>query len=339
VTPGELVVAGIGKRFGPVTALADFSLSLAPGQVGAVLGPSGCGKTTALRIVAGFERPDAGTVAVGGRPVASPTVHVPPERRGVGMVFQDFALFPHLTVAENVAFGLARADRSRLGGLLELVGISHLAGRRPGELSGGEQQRVALARSLAPGPGVVLLDEPFSNLDASLRDAVRRQVLDVVRRLGTTVLLVTHDQGEALASADVLAVMRDGRVGQSGRPDDVYAYPADAWVGSSLGEGSVLSTVADGAVAPLPFGTVATDLRGPVTVLVRPEDVALTAGGPFPVVLRELRGPDQVVEVAAPDGTRLRARLPSSPPFARGERVGVGIRRALVYPVPGDAGS
>lgn len=330
MTGVELRVEDVGKRFGPVVAVDGFSLRLAPGEVGALLGPSGCGKTTVLRLIAGFEHPDTGRVTVGGRLVAAPRAHIPPERRGIGMVFQDYALFPHLTVAENVAYGIGRGERA--DALLDLVGIGQLARRRPGELSGGEQQRVALARALAPRPGLVLLDEPFSNLDASLRDAVRRQVLAVLRELGTTVLLVTHDQGEALASADVLSVMRAGQIVQTGTPDDVYAAPADVWVGSFLGEGAVLRTTADGSSAHLPFGSVPTTLHGPVDVLVRPEDVAVVPGGPLTVTARELRGPDQLVDVAAPDGTRLRARLPASPRLTRGDRVSVSMRHGRVYP-------
>lgn len=338
MTGSALRAESVGKRFGAVVAVDGLSLDLAPGQVGALLGPSGCGKTTFLRLVAGFEDPDVGRVAVGGRLVAGPGVRVPPERRGVGMVFQDYALFPHLTVAENVGYGVGRGERSRVAALLDLVGLGHLAQRRPGELSGGEQQRVALARALAPRPGLILLDEPFSNLDASLRDSVRRDVLEVLREVGTTALLVTHDQGEALASADLLAVMREGRIVQTGTPDDVYSSPADVWVGSFLGDGSVFRTVADGGVAPLPFGEVPTPLRGPVDVLVRPEDVTVVPGGTLIVTARELRGPDQLVDVAAPDGTRIRSRLPALPRLARGDQVSVTVRRALIYAADETAG-
>jgi iron(III) transport system ATP-binding protein len=206
------------RSFGDAVALDHFSLDVWEGGVVTILGPSGCGKTTALRVIAGFENA-GGSVEIHGRTVLGPGVHVPPERRRVGMVFQDYALFPHMTVDGNVAYGLPRNDRApRVGEVLELVGLTGLESRMPNELSGGQQQRVALARALAPKPEVILLDEPFSNLDASLRDRVRRELRTILTEARTTAVFVTHDQEEALATSDIVAVMREGRVLQADTP-------------------------------------------------------------------------------------------------------------------------
>jgi ABC-type sulfate/molybdate transport systems ATPase subunit len=235
VSAAAIVLRGVEKAYGPVRAVRPATLAVARGELFAVLGPSGCGKTTLLRLIAGFERPDAGSIEVGGEPQAGEGRWVPPERRRIGMVFQDYALFPHLTVAENICFGIdgaTRALRRRQGldprakGALELVGLQHKAERYPHELSGGERQRVALARALAPEPAVVLLDEPFSSLDASLRAGLRREVELILREAGASAVLVTHDQEEALSLADRIAVMRDGAVVQTGTPEDVYHRPA-----------------------------------------------------------------------------------------------------------------
>ena len=212
----------VSRAFGLTRAVDDVSLEVVEGEIFGVLGPSGSGKTTLLRLIAGFERPDGGSVTVGGHTVASGSVWLPPARRRSGMVFQDYALFPHLTVERNVAFGCARGDREAPRRALELVGLQHKADRHPHELSGGERQRVALARALAPGPDVVLLDEPFSSLDATLRSDLRREVELILREAETCGVFVTHDQEEALSLADRIAVMRDGEVGQVGTPEDVY---------------------------------------------------------------------------------------------------------------------
>ncbi|MBA2275642.1 MAG: ABC transporter ATP-binding protein, partial [Chloroflexi bacterium] len=213
-------LSGVEKHFGRVTALDHFDLELRSGSMLALLGPSGCGKTTALRLIAGFERPDAGTIEVGGRRVASADASVPPERRRVGLVFQDFALFPHLSVRDNVAYGIRRdPDRDvRVNELLELVGLRADERRMPHELSGGMQQRVAIARALAPRPDVMLLDEPFSNLDQALRTQLRAEVREILRDARQSAIFVTHDQGEALTIADQVAVMSRGRIEQVAAP-------------------------------------------------------------------------------------------------------------------------
>jgi iron(III) transport system ATP-binding protein len=281
----DLSVRGLAKAFGPTRVLQGLDLEVAAGSLAAVLGPSGCGKTTLLRLVAGFETPDAGTVTVGGRVVAGPGVWVAPERRRIGFVPQEGALFPHLTVGANVGFGLGRgaARRSRVDQMLELVGLAGLADRMPAELSGGQQQRVAVARALAPRPALVLLDEPFSALDTGLRAAVREDVRTALRATGATAVLVTHDQQEALSVADTVAVLRGGRVVQSGTPGEVYTRPADLAVATFVGEAVVLPAVVTAGRAATVLGAL--PLRTPAAeaarghVAVRPEQLLLDTAG------------------------------------------------------------
>jgi iron(III) transport system ATP-binding protein len=276
----ELVVNGLEKSFGGVPVLRGLDLVVPAGKLAAVLGPSGCGKTTLLRIVAGFESADRGTVVLDGMRVTGPDVHVPPERRRVGVVPQEGALFPHLTVAGNVGFGLSRSRRraGRVEELLELVGLSGFGQRMPYELSGGQQQRVALARALAPDPALVLLDEPFSALDTGLRAAVRDDVRVVLQTAGATAVLVTHDQEEALSMADLVAVMWNGRIAQAAPPDELYTTPADVQVATFVGDAVVFDAVATASGADSPLGKLRLQdgaARGPGRVVVRPEQVVL----------------------------------------------------------------
>ncbi len=292
---GEPVVriVGLRKSFGPVVALAGIDLELRRGETLALLGPSGCGKTTLLRTVAGLERPDAGTIEIGGELVVGPGRSLPPERRRLGMVFQDVALFPHLSVAENVAYGIRRApDRdARVTELLELVGLPDAGARRPHELSGGMQQRVALARALAPRPAVVLLDEPFANLDLTLRTQLRGELRRVLDATGSSALLVTHDQAEALTLADRVAVMRQGAIDQVDSPERVYAVPATPFVATFVGVANLVRAEVAGGVAQTPLGPVrllAGPSAGRALVVIRPEHVdlepaAIEAGGGFAV--------------------------------------------------------
>ncbi|GEL24879.1 Fe(3+) ions import ATP-binding protein FbpC [Pseudonocardia sulfidoxydans NBRC 16205] len=270
-------------------ALDGVDLDVPGGAFVSVLGPSGSGKTTLLRCIAGFERPDAGTVTLRGRELVSPGRFVRAFERGIGIVPQEGALFPHLTVAQNIGFGLVEAPRrdrrARVGQLLELVGLAGLGGRRPDQLSGGQQQRVALARALAPEPALVLLDEPFSALDAQLRVGLREEVRELLRTLGSTAVLVTHDQAEAISLADHLVVMRGGRVVAAGEPREVYEHPVDADLARFLGEAMVIDGAvfreredvhADCALGRLPVGHFHGG-EGNCQVLIRPEQIVVTA--------------------------------------------------------------
>ncbi len=323
----------LSKRYGEAVALDGFNLDVWEGNVVSLLGPSGCGKTTALRTIAGFERPDAGTIEVHGNPVVDGSIFVPPERRNVGMVFQDYALFPHMTVAANVAFGVDR-DQRRVDEVLELVGLAGLGDRMPHELSGGQQQRVALARALAPRPSVVLLDEPFSNLDATLRERVRREVRSILRESRTTAVFVTHDQEEALAASDVVAVMHEGAVIQAAPPDVLYRSPATRWVAGFVGDADFVAAHAAGGSADTPLGRFPTELTGPVTVMIRPEDVRLwsDADGTGEVIEREFFGHDQLYVVRLDGGQVIRVRTGSTPLLGRHERVAVEVTEAITFP-------
>jgi iron(III) transport system ATP-binding protein len=325
---------GIDRWFGDVSALVNFNLDIHHGKLMTLLGPSGSGKTTALRLIAGFDRPDAGTIEIDGSTVVGPGVFVPPEKRRVGMVFQDYALFPHLTVARNVGYGVPRQNRrERVDGILELVGLTGKAHRLPHELSGGEQQRVALARALAPGPEVILLDEPFSNLDAALRSRVRNEVAEILRRSGTTAIFVTHDQEEALSLSDVVAVMREGRVVQTGTPGDLYHHPVDPWVAAFLGDADFLTGRATGGRVRTSAGDFPSDLEGAVTVMIRPESVMVrpAVDGRGVVTRREFFGHDQLVTIGLTDGSILRARLGPSPFLQPGDHVDVTVEDAVTY--------
>ena len=329
---------GLAKRFGSAVGVEGFDLEVSRGDLVALLGPSGCGKTTALRLIAGLEHPDAGTVQVMGRTVAGSGTWVPPERRRVGMVFQEWALFPHLDVAANVAFGLDGDPGGRVHELLSLAQLEGLAHRMPHELSGGQQQRVALARALAPAPDLLLLDEPFSNLDAQLRSEVREEVRTVLAATGTTAVFVTHDQEEALSIADRVAVMVEGRVRQAGSPFEVYTAPSDARVARLVGQANLMpAEVIDGVVhSPLGDLPAAGMADGPCEVLIRPESVDVRADdeGIAEVVHVEFFGHDQLVRCAFPQGPEVHVRLIGPhPDLVAGARVTLRVRGdALVLP-------
>ncbi len=325
---GMICCHGVSKRYGAVRAVDDAQLCIERGEFVALLGPSGCGKTTLLRLIAGFEEPEAGTVEVAGVPVAGNGTWVPPERRKVGMVFQDYALFPHLNVAENVGFGLARKERqTRVPIMLALVDLCGLGERYPDELSGGQQQRVALARALAPDPELVLLDEPWSNIDPHLRASMRDELARILRAINVTVVLVTHDREEAFSLADRIALMRNGSIVQAGSPEEVYLSPATRWAAEFVGAGNFLpgrlaNGLVDTPVGLFPVLNPGSDAA--VEVLIRPEllELELDPAGAGEVVGREFRGHDVFYRVLL-NGVELVSQRPSNEVVPLGSRVRV----------------
>ncbi len=346
----ELFVSGLHKSFGSHAVLKGLDLSAQSGSFTAILGPSGSGKTTLLRLLAGFEAPDSGSVRIGQRIVDGEGTHLHPEHRRIGYVPQEGGLFPHLTVQANVTFGLPRAQRrDGAAALLDLVGMADLAKRYPHQLSGGQQQRVALARALAIKPEIVLLDEPFASLDAHLRVSVRDQVRQILRESHTTALLVTHDQDEALALADQVAVLRDGRIAQCAPPHDLYAFPIDDEVARFVGEANLIVGTMEGELVETPLGRLPARWRHAptptpcqVSVLIRPEQIELrphdaedsSAGR---VVSSGYHGHDTVlhVQLASMNGEDpLVVRAPGNVHVPAGSAITLGVRGpVLIWPV------
>ena len=330
----RILVDEVSVALGGSPVLRRASISAEPGRTLAILGPSGCGKTTLLRVLAGLQRLDSGRVVLGGTLMSGPGVHVAADKRGIGMVFQDWSLFPHLTVAANVAFGLPRSERprsrvlprpasGRVRDLLDMVGIAELSDRLPGSLSGGQQQRVALARALAPQPSVLLLDEPFSSLDTTLRVEVRAEVAGLLRELEVTCVFVTHDQDEAFVLGDEVAVMRDGVVIQQAAPAVLYEQPADRWLAGFVGEADTVAGRAEGDIAYTAMGPMKlqSPIHGEVDVLLRPEELALTEGSSGTVDHIEFFGHDTLYYIRAADGQVLRCRTTGAPRFGIGADV------------------
>ncbi len=320
-----VTVGGLSKSFGGEEVIKDLDLQVPAGAMVALLGSSGCGKTTLMRCIAGLERPDTGTIEIGHRVVSSPLSFIAPERRHVGMVFQEWALFSHLDVQSNVAFGLSRHERKtgRVDEVLELVGLGALSKRMPSTLSGGQQQRVALARALANRPSVILLDEPFSSLDAGLRVQVRAEVKRLLGSLGTTALFVTHDQEEALAMGEWVAVMCDGVIVQQARPNELYAAPATRTVAEFLGDANFIQGRAAGRSAETQLGTIPLrqEVNGDVEVLLRPEELLVHAGDEASVESVEFYGHDTMYGVRSEGGACTLVRVLAVPEFQVGDRV------------------
>jgi iron(III) transport system ATP-binding protein len=346
----QVAVTGLHKAFGAHPVLAGVDLEVPAGSLTAILGPSGSGKTTLLRLLAGFERVDAGTIGIGDVVVDGPGVYVAPERRRIGYVPQEGSLFPHLTVGANVGFGLAaRARRgAKVTSMLEAVGLGGLGRRYPHQLSGGQQQRVALARALAIEPAVVLLDEPFASLDANLRASVRADVQDIFRRAGTTAVLVTHDQDEALSTADRVAVLRDGTIAQCGPPDILYRHPADPGLARFVGEANLLAGVVRGDSVKTLLGTLPLDPAakglgnaGQVTVLIRPEQIDIMPNEPglsARVISYRYHGHDAILDVLPGDeagAQPLVVRVTGGSPRPAGSAVSLRVR-GPVFAWPAD---
>ena len=322
-------VRDVTRRFGSTVAVDGVSLDVVRGELIALLGPSGCGKTTLLRIIGGLEMPDSGVVELDGRMLNGPGTAVPPEKRGIVLVFQDFALFPHMTVAKNVAFGMPRgAGKHRVDELLEMVGLAGLGKRMPHELSGGQQQRVALARALAPQPRLILLDEPFSNLDPSIRERVRGEVRALLREVGITAIFVTHDQDEALSLADRVAVMIHGQILQVGTPNEVYTNPGSREVAEFIGHPNFVSGQVLNGVATCALGQFPVDAPdGPCDLLIRAEHVVeARESGVYGTVLdQEYFGHEVLVRLRLLDGSEVRARWPAPSVHAAGDSVQIAV--------------
>lgn len=348
----------VSKQFSRVEtpAVQGVSLTLQQGDILSLLGPSGCGKTTLLRIIAGFEQPDRGTVTIAGRVVTGANRWLPPEQRDVGMVFQDYALFPHLNVEKNIAFGLQHAQKKSTGNIkqrvaevLTLVGLSGYESRYPHELSGGQQQRVSLARALAPHPALVLLDEPLSNLDVQVRQRLRQELRDIIKAAGTSAIFVTHDQEEALAISDWVAVMQQGRLEQFGTPEDIYQHPASRFVAEFVTQANFIPAQRRGNLWETELGcfTIEPDQvcscgnhnlepSEQVDLMVRQEDFILKPDEDASVVIRDRQflGREHHYSLQVPSGQELIARTRAAKVFPVGMRVQVSVANNAVRVFP-----
>ena len=340
-----LELKNISHAYGNHAVVSDLSCTLQEGTIGCLLGPSGCGKTTVLRAIAGFEPIHSGEIHLNGRVVSSSGVHMPPEQRRIGMVFQDYALFPHLNVADNIAFGLRNAAeperRARVEELLVTVGLSGAGGKYPHELSGGQQQRVALARALAPKPHLLLLDEPFSNLDVDLRERLSLEVRDILKQSGITAILVTHDQHEAFAVADEIGVMNGGIIQQWDTPYNLYHRPINRFVADFVGQGVfMLGNVLNPREVQIELGKLTGTIPSEcmvgcnacgkdcrVSVLLRPDDVVHddAAATQAEVVAKAFRGAEFLYTLKLPSGVRVLSLVPSHHNHDIGEKIGIRL--------------
>jgi iron(III) transport system ATP-binding protein len=332
-----LHISELQHRYGEHVVIDRLSLQLAEGEIGCLLGSSGCGKTTVLRCIAGFEQTQGGRIEVAGTVLSAPGLHLAPERRRIGMVFQDYALFPHLDIASNIAFGLrgmSNVDSAlRVDELLDLIGLAGRGKRYPHEISGGQQQRVALARALAPKPRLLLLDEPFSNLDVELRERLSQEVRGILKQSGTTAILVTHDQNEAFAVADKVGVMRAGRIEQWDTPYRLYHQPATRYVADFIGQGVFLPGKAmDSYTVEIELGTLQSRSpidrdSHPIQVLLRPDDVVHDDASPLTaeVVNRLFRGAEFLYTLRLNSGAEVLSLVPSHHNHAIGERIGIRL--------------
>ncbi len=343
--PGRVELQNVSRFFGGVRAAAGLTFSIDEGEFFSLIGPSGCGKTTTLRLIAGLDRPDGGIITIGRKVMAGDSFWVPPESRGVGIVFQDYALFPHMTVYQNVAFGLkglAREEvRARVEEILAVAGLKGLEKRYPHELSGGQCQRVALARSLAPRPGVILLDEPFSNLDAGLRDDLRDETKRILKETGATSILVTHDQEEAFCLSDRVGVLNNGSLEQVGTPAEIYHRPGSRFVADFVGKADFLAGVVDGGTVVTGVGVFPLDRKQlpavkDVDLMIRPDDVDFTvdSGGNAVIVDARFLGASTLYRLQLPCGQAIHSLKASTETFSPGVTVQTSINTAhtVVFP-------
>jgi iron(III) transport system ATP-binding protein len=336
---GAVQTSELIKRFGGEAVVDGFSISVEPGRILSLVGPSGCGKTTALRLIAGFETPDGGVIIVGGRTVYGHGLCVPPEKRRTGMVFQDYALFPHLSVAGNAAFGLDKGPsrEPRVREVLSLAGLAGLESRMPHELSGGQQQRLALARALAPEPDVLLLDEPFSNLDAVIRAGIREEVKEILKRSGSAAVFVTHDRDEALHMGDSVSVMSRGRIEQTSSPHDIYHRPASRFVARFMGIADFLPCTISNASSSTEIGNPAAPLlpRGSgdgLEIMVRPDDIVIVpaAAGNGTVSSSAFQGASYLYRVLLDSGSTVHSQGSHSVKIEPGTRVAASLDKHYV---------
>jgi iron(III) transport system ATP-binding protein len=326
----------ISKFYDEEQVLSDFNLDVWKGSITGILGSSGSGKTTALRLIAGFDRPDAGIIEMKNEVIVSDEVWLPPERRNIGMVFQDYALFPHLTVKKNIAFGLGKNDieQGRLKEVIEMCNLSSLINKFPQELSGGQQQRVALARALAPNPEVILLDEPFTSLDAQMARVLRDEVVELLKDTETTAIIVTHDQEEALSVCDVVSVLEKGKIIQSSTPQEIYLNPVSKTVANSVGDPNILKGFSVDGRVETSLGTFVSAYEGALDVSIRPECIELNLDSDGSYVVKECTfyGHDQVISFQNSKGEVFRARSLPNTIYEAGDKVNIEISEVTTFP-------
>jgi len=326
----------VSKFYYEEQVLSDFNLDVWKGSITGILGSSGSGKTTALRLIAGFDRPDAGIIEMKNEVIVSDEVWLPPERRNIGMVFQDYALFPHLTVEKNIAFGLGKNDlaQGRLKEVIDMCNLSGLINKFPQELSGGQQQRVALARALAPNPEVILLDEPFTSLDAQMARVLRDEVVELLKNTETTAIIVTHDQEEALSVCDVVSVLEKGKIIQSSTPQEIYLNPVSKTVANSVGDPNILKGFSIDGRVETSLGTFVSAYEGALDVSIRPECIELNLDSEGSYIVKECTfyGHDQVISFQNSKGEVFRARSLPNTIYEAGDKVNIEISEVTTFP-------
>ena len=326
----------VSKSYDEEQVLSDFNLDVWKGSITGILGSSGSGKTTALRLIAGFDRPDAGIIEMKNKVIVSDEVWLPPEKRNIGMVFQDYALFPHLSVEKNIAFGLGKNDleKGRLKEVIDMCNLSGLINKFPQELSGGQQQRVALARALAPNPEVVLLDEPFTSLDAQMARVLRDEVVELLKNTETTAIIVTHDQEEALSVCDVVSVLEKGKIIQSSTPQEIYLNPVSKTVANSVGDPNILKGFSIDGRVETSLGTFVSAYEGALDVSIRPECIELNLDSEGSYIVKECTfyGHDQVISFQNSKGEVFRARSLPNTIYEAGDKVNIEISEVTTFP-------